>query len=229
MEDSWSYLFSHDVNKFMALAYDFAHPWMTEEQRDVTRAEIARMVYVREPYGWRQPRWKRAYNHVGDHMFIVWANYAIEGEEGYQPELTRKTIEVTRDYANLGLHPSGFGAESIVYTYFGFDSTARTMLAFARRGVNMFADTNYRFYKNYLLFNACQHDPTQVDSHGDGGRDPIRLNPMVKYMYPDDPQVDYLHRRGVHLIQGYVYARPMALHKLKIWLLAWRQSQPGGQ
>lgn len=42
-------------------------------------------------------------------------------------------------------------------------------------------------------------------------------------------QVDYLHRRGVHLIQGYVYARPMALHKLKIWLLAWRQSQPGGQ
>ena len=42
-------------------------------------------------------------------------------------------------------------------------------------------------------------------------------------------QVDYLHRHGVHLIQGYVYAKPMALTKLKIWLLAWRQSQPGGQ
>ena len=42
-------------------------------------------------------------------------------------------------------------------------------------------------------------------------------------------QVDYLHRHGVHLIQGYVYAKPMALTKLKIWLLAWRQNQPGGQ
>lgn len=42
-------------------------------------------------------------------------------------------------------------------------------------------------------------------------------------------QVDYLHRHGVHLIQGYVYAKPMALTKLKIWLLAWRQSQPGVQ
>ena len=42
-------------------------------------------------------------------------------------------------------------------------------------------------------------------------------------------QVDYLGQRGVHLIQGYVYAKPMALTKLKIWLLAWRQSQPGGQ
>jgi len=39
-------------------------------------------------------------------------------------------------------------------------------------------------------------------------------------------QVDYLHRHGVHLIQGYVYARPMALSKLKIWLLAWQQNNP---
>lgn len=37
-------------------------------------------------------------------------------------------------------------------------------------------------------------------------------------------QVDYLGQRGVHLIQGYVYAPPMALTKLKIWLLAWYQT-----
>lgn len=37
-------------------------------------------------------------------------------------------------------------------------------------------------------------------------------------------QVDYLQQHGVHLIQGYVYAPPMALTKLKIWLLAWYQN-----
>lgn len=191
-----SFLMSHDVNKFMALAYDFAYNWMTEEQRKVVRAEIAKMVDGREPYGWRQARWQRAYNHVGDHQFILWANLAIEGEEGYQPELTKKVKEVVRDYANLAIHPSGFAAESIIYTYFGFESTSRCMLAFARRGVNMFADTNFRFYKNYLLYNLCQFDPDKVDSHGDGGPGEIRFNPMIKFMYPEDPQVDWLHSRA---------------------------------
>ena len=36
-------------------------------------------------------------------------------------------------------------------------------------------------------------------------------------------QVDYLQRHGVHLIQGYVYAAPMPLNKLTLWLLAWQQ------
>ncbi len=40
-------------------------------------------------------------------------------------------------------------------------------------------------------------------------------------------QVDYLQQHGVHLIQGYVYAPPMALTKLKIWLLAWYQNHTG--
>lgn len=40
-------------------------------------------------------------------------------------------------------------------------------------------------------------------------------------------QVDYLRQHGVHLIQGYVYARPMALARLQIWLLAWRQNHAG--
>ncbi|EQB8042618.1 EAL domain-containing protein [Aeromonas hydrophila] len=40
-------------------------------------------------------------------------------------------------------------------------------------------------------------------------------------------QVDYLQKHGVHLIQGYVYAPPMALTKLKIWLLAWYQNHTG--
>ncbi|MDM5072833.1 MULTISPECIES: EAL domain-containing protein [Aeromonas] len=40
-------------------------------------------------------------------------------------------------------------------------------------------------------------------------------------------QVEYLHQHGVHLIQGYVYARPMALARLQIWLLAWRQNHAG--
>ncbi|SUU14514.1 EAL domain-containing protein [Aeromonas hydrophila] len=40
-------------------------------------------------------------------------------------------------------------------------------------------------------------------------------------------QVDYLQQHGVHLIQGYVYAQPMALTKLKIWLLAWYQNHTG--
>ena len=40
-------------------------------------------------------------------------------------------------------------------------------------------------------------------------------------------QVDYLIQHGVHLIQGYVYARPMPLGKLRIWLLDWRQNNPG--
>lgn len=40
-------------------------------------------------------------------------------------------------------------------------------------------------------------------------------------------QVEYLDQHGVHLIQGYVYAPPMALTKLKIWLLAWYQNHGG--
>ncbi|MFA7258182.1 MAG: EAL domain-containing protein, partial [Aeromonas bestiarum] len=40
-------------------------------------------------------------------------------------------------------------------------------------------------------------------------------------------QVEYLRQHGVHLIQGYVYARPMALARLQIWLLAWRQNHAG--
>ncbi len=38
-------------------------------------------------------------------------------------------------------------------------------------------------------------------------------------------QVDYLYRHGVHLIQDYVYAKPMPLSKLKIWLMAWQEGE----
>ena len=49
---------------------------------------------------------------------------------------------------------------------------------------------------------------------------------MIAEGVETEQQVDYLRQHGVHLIQGYVYARPMDLTRLQIWLLAWRQNHP---
>jgi len=35
-------------------------------------------------------------------------------------------------------------------------------------------------------------------------------------------QVEYLSQRGVHLIQGYVYAKPMSLSQVLHWQTLWR-------
>ncbi|MGB0371413.1 MAG: hypothetical protein ACPGN3_08680 [Opitutales bacterium] len=182
----------HSVYQWLGFTYDFAYNFMSDAQRDRVRSVISLITKNAFIHGMELPPHFRVWNwmNVSNHFTLL--ALAIEGEEGYEERLYPKAIEVFMDYITRNYSKKGSSTEAAGYTTFGWRWGAPMLIAAARRGDHLAIIDRYREISKWHA--AVTHPNGKgVTSHGDGGdtmpsREEIQI---MKYLYPDDPIIDY--------------------------------------
>ena len=178
-----------DADQFLGLAYDFLAPWMDEADRKPVRQLLSRMTKWRQSMGTGESPQANSSNWRGYHDHIVIASLAIEGEEGYDPELFQANVRRLREFfTQYGVHRSGSSHEATAYFGFGMVWAGPTLIATARRDENFFRTA--RVY-DVAMFAFRQMAPwgEALYTHDDGGpRDNLPMNfytITINWMYPN--------------------------------------------
>jgi hypothetical protein len=181
-----------------AIIYDLLYSWMTETQRALVRRTIADAINDKwstgldAVYGVRGHNW--ACWMTGDIMINA---MAIEGEDGFDPELLARCITFYKQFLFTAAGPRdgspfpGMAKHSI---------TTGKLLAIARRGVRLAAASMpYNHYRQYNLHCFQPFGGYQiVDDLRGSSMGGVHLSDLsvVKYVYPNDPVIDYVYRRA---------------------------------
>ena len=183
----------------LCLAYDFIAPWMSEEQRAPVRTFIAKMSDGINIFTYDWPEHMRMWNWAGLHCYQGWGSLAIEGEEGWNPKLWDQAKVVARDFCRFNIHESGALTEDLTYFSLGFQGSGLVLMAAAKRGQpEVWATTSNLSKLKYHLANQLHPWGGNFMSHQDGGGNGFYSTwTILKYMYPQDPMLDYAWRQRV--------------------------------
>ena len=192
----------------LGYAYDFAHPFMDEHQRDAVRSLIAKATAGKLWMGARLPHHFRNWNWCAVGLSQPMLALAIEGEKGYDPRVYRMGVDIARDYLTYGISPKGVSTEAIGYTQFGLVWANPFFVAASRRGENFLVQDHHRSMVDWYLA-SMEPGEKGWTSHGDGGVFGPSLPTMLmwKTFYPSDPAVDLMLRRVLATSPAYAGAR----------------------
>ncbi|MDC7693698.1 hypothetical protein PQU94_05315 [Asticcacaulis sp. DXS10W] len=186
--------------QLLGYGYDFAHGFMTEAQREILRALIARVTYGRLWEGARLPHHFRNWNHVMVALQQPLLALAIEGEAGYDPRVYRLGVQIARDYLDYAFTENGVSTEAIGYIQFGFVWGMPFMVAADRRGEGLLSHAHHRAALDWYLHCETPGADAYI-SRGDGGDTGPALWTLAAWLYhfPDDPRVQALwaHQYGL--------------------------------
>ncbi len=182
----------------LGYGYDFAHGFMTGEQRDVVRALIARATQGRIWMGARLPRHFRNWNWIAVGLQQPLLALSIEGEEGYDPRVFSLGVQIARDYFTHGVDADGMSTEAVGYTGFGFVWSDPFCVAAARRGENLLGHPHHRAMLDWYL-HCLEPAGSHWTSHGDGGdRGPgLWTVSLWRHFFPGDARTQVLWRAYV--------------------------------
>jgi hypothetical protein len=183
----------------LALAYDFAFNFMTEEQRATVRKVLADTTNGRKSHGMDKPAHHATYNFYTHGTLLLTTVLAIEGEEGYDASIYPATVELMNNYLTYAIGPNGTPTEGMHYYNFGMANASMAMIAMAKRGDNLFKHANYFKTINWYVHSIepyGYHFSQHGDTSNDGGG---LLNNYVamKCVFPKDPIVDFVWRNRI--------------------------------
>lgn len=129
---------------------------------------------------------------------------AIEGEEGYNPTLTREWMRGSHSLITYGIYESGASWEG---TGKGWKMIT-TLLAAAKRGYSLLGHPHLKAFGNNFLPAIIQpfgHGFTRYGNLGGSGSDDekgrMKITSLdaigLKYAYPDDPAVDFVWKNYI--------------------------------
>lgn len=181
----------------LGYAYDFAHQFMDDRQRDTVRSVIAEAAAGKLWMGARLPHHFRNWNWCAVGLGQPLLALSIEGEEGYDPRVYRMGVDIARDYLTYGISPKGVSTEAVGYTQFGLVWANPFFVAADRRGENLLTHDHHRSMVDWYLA-AMEPNGTQWTSHGDGAVTGPALHSLLlwKTFFPQDPTVDLLLAKG---------------------------------
>ncbi len=180
----------------LAFGYDWSEPFMTPQQAATVRHVISLATAGRYTLGMDLPPHWRTWNYIGMALHEPVLSLAIEGEEGYDPRIYARGIEVARDYLTYGCTENGFGKEGIGYQTAGMSHTGVLLLAAANRGTNLFLHPHLQaFFGSYLQWAMEPFGGNWV-SEGDLAVFPpnIAITSLAKFVYPENREVDTVFR-----------------------------------
>lgn len=192
---------AHQFDKSIGMAYDFSYPYMNEEDRKEARAVIAAATYGQESHGMGQPPAAHTYNFMPHGMGLLLLALAIEGEEGYDATIYPKSVEVMKNFLTYGIDNTGDPTEDTHYFNFGMAWGSQGMVAMAKRGDNLFVNEHYRRVPNWYA-HAMEPFGQAFSMHQDTPNDGGGLLPnyaIMKWVWPDDPVLDFVWRNRARL------------------------------
>lgn len=201
----------------MAMCYDLNYNSMTTAQQNQVRATLAKLIWEEPIYGGDLTYYATTSNWVGLNSFQLIMNFALEGEVGYKPELTKKYMRTYRNFLNHGWYDSGVGYEGLGKNY----QMVTSLVAAARRGYSLLGHPKVKAFGNNFLPAITQpygYAFTGTDVWGGSGwgntMGGYKFNASdaigLKWAFPNDVGVDFMWRNyiGGHYLYnstGYVY------------------------
>ena len=193
---AWRGLHAAVAHMDLALALDFGGRWMTAEQKDFMRRFIAKATYGRLDNMQAAPARQRDINHMTWHLTDFLAASAIEGLEGYDPEVIATGLESVRAFLDWGIDEYGYIFESNGKSGGGLQFQILAMIVAERRGVKLWGHPHWR---KLLAAQVAATAPNGRDtiSSGTWGGSPLSGTAvgMLKAFYPGDLAADYLLRQ----------------------------------
>ena len=189
---------------FLPYAYDLDFNFMTPEQQTTTRAVLSSITKGRYSLGMQLPPHWRNWNFMGLAMYESLFALAIEGEDGYDPRIYKRTVEMVRDYLAYAINPSGMAHESVGYHSGGMSHTSFVMIAMANRGDNYFTQSHYRAQFDQWFLETLQPYGGEWFSDGDLGNFPVgtEMAMIAKYFYPQDSKFDFVYQNVPEVRKG---------------------------
>ncbi|MDR1282526.1 MAG: hypothetical protein LBK99_17150, partial [Opitutaceae bacterium] len=190
---------AHQFDNSIGYAYDLVYPFINDGQRAEIRAQIAAATRGRESHGMSLPAAAHTYNFMPHGMGLLLLALSIEGEEGYDPTIYPRSVQVMRNFLANGIDTQGDPREDTHYFNFGMAWGAQGMVAMARRGDNLFTDEHYRRVPNWYA-QAMEPFGEAFSQHQDTPNDGGGLLPnyaIMKWVWPDDPALDFVWKNRV--------------------------------
>ncbi len=209
--------YNHFGGSHMALAFDLNYHAMTDNQRSKVREALAKIVRQEPNHGAHLLAYANTSNWTTLNTFELVINLAIEGEEGYNADLTERWMRALHNFINYGWYPSGAGYEGLGKNY----QYATTLIACAKRGYSLLGHPHVRAYGESFLPAIMQpfgHGYTSYDVWGGSGHDDekgkYKFNSSdavgLKWIFPENPSIDFVWRNYIEQAyennsEGYVY------------------------
>jgi len=186
----------------LAQAYDYAHAFMSDAQRDDVRKAIVKSLTdpVRfldgAMYGVGHPRPSHNWvSLVTQHILIL--SLAIEGEQGYNPQTTAAMAQTSERWVHYWWGAKGCSNEGMGKCQLN----ATCFLSLARRGNWLICHPHVRRAIDSFYPSIMQPWGYTVTTHSGwgGSGNPLRLGDILpmKFIAPDDPVVDFVYRNAV--------------------------------
>ncbi len=176
-----------------AMAYDFSAKWMTDEQRALMRRVVAKAIDGRRGYGQNGSVRMRDNSWVTEQLSILLADLTIEGEEGFDSEIYDVGVETAEAFLEWGIDRHGLPYEGNGTSGAGLECQVLSMIALARRDVNLFGHPHWRRLTEAQV-QCTSPDRTITALRGTGAGAPLdrAVVSAFRVFYPSDKCADYL-------------------------------------
>jgi len=180
----------------LGFAYDLTAMYMTPDQKDFMRRIIVEATAGKRAYGQNAPvRWRDT-NWVGWDTQHVLAHLAIEGEEGYEPELLEALRDTVYGYFTYGVSPYGTIFETNGKNGAGLQYAFNSLIAVARRGHEyLLGHPHLRKLAESQIHQVVPAGGRNVNN-GTYGCALFRQAGYLKNLYPGSPVANWLIQEG---------------------------------
>ncbi|MEM0966316.1 MAG: LamG-like jellyroll fold domain-containing protein [Verrucomicrobiota bacterium] len=195
-------------------AYDYLHGFMTEEEREYIKSILRKITYGRYTSGMDMPGHWFINNHMSMSYDLVLAALCLEGQEGFDERVVREASKALRNQLTYYISSDGLLYEKKK----GF-VPERPLLAITRRLEYPLLSHNHLY--NMVLAKAMDsvnvywrynelRNHQEIADFGKGFEEPriwymgfasgpwmdsfFNVAFIMKFVYPDDPIVDYYYK-----------------------------------
>jgi hypothetical protein len=202
----------------LAFEYDYAQPFMTEEQSSIVRRVISKCTYGKYTTGMQIPGHMYINNHMSGGANQTYLALAIEGEEGYDPRVAKLAEWSLKNKLSYDLSSDGITYENTK----GFIPMLPVLAIAKRQGAehpenllkhsHLLARANSnvqrarKIYHRYFAETRRRPDAKNLDkittgydekrywraSGGSGSGGHLEFWSVMKHFYPSDKMVDFV-------------------------------------
>ncbi|MEM1108101.1 MAG: chitobiase/beta-hexosaminidase C-terminal domain-containing protein [Planctomycetota bacterium] len=195
-------------------AYDYLHGFMTEPEREFIRSILKKITYGRYTSGMDMPGHWFINNHMSMSYDLVLAALCLEGQEGYDERVVREAAKALQNQLTYYISGGGLLYEKkkgfvperpllaitrrLEYPLLSHEHLYKMVMAKAMDSVNVF-----------WRYNELRNHQT-IANFGEGFQEPrlwymgfasgpwmdsfFNVAFIMKFVYPDDPIVDYYYK-----------------------------------